>query len=80
MTAASFKELATRENDGVEVSLYWNPAGNDVYVFVSDQKTGEHFEIEVGDESPLDVFNHPFAYAASRGIGYGAPDALPAAA
>ena len=36
---------------------------NDVYVLVSDEKTGDHFEIEVGCRSPLDVFNHPFAYA-----------------
>jgi hypothetical protein len=63
MTTTNPRELATRENDGVEVSLYWNPAGNDVYVLVSDEKTGDRFEIEVGGRSPLDVFNHPFAYA-----------------
>jgi hypothetical protein len=63
MTTTSLKELATRENDGVEVSLFWNPVGNGVFVFVSDEKTGDRFEIEVGSRSPLDVFNHPFAYA-----------------
>ena len=63
MTTTNLRELATRENDGVEVSLYWNPAGNDAYVLVSDEKTGDCFEIEVGSRSPLDVFNHPFAYA-----------------
>ncbi len=63
-TTTNLKELATRENDGVEVSLYWNPAGNDVFVLVCDEKTGDHFEIEVGNRSALDVFNHPYAYAA----------------
>lgn len=62
MTTTNLRELATRENDGVEVSLYWNPVGDDVYVLVSDVKTGDRFEIEVGSRSPLDVFNHPFAY------------------
>jgi len=65
MTITHLKELATRENDGVEVSLYWNPAENNVYVLVSDEKTGDRFEIEVGSRSPLDVFNHPFAYASA---------------
>jgi hypothetical protein len=63
MTTTNLKELATRESDGVEVSLYWNPAGNDLFVFVSDEKTGVRFEIEVGSRSALDVFNHPYAYA-----------------
>jgi hypothetical protein len=63
MTTTNLRELATRENDGVEVSLYWNPAGDDVYVLVSDEKTGDRFEIEVGGRSALDVYNHPFAYA-----------------
>ena len=63
MTTTNLKELAARENDGVGVSLYWNPAGNGVYVLVSDEKTGDRFEIEVGNRSALDVFNHPFMYA-----------------
>lgn len=63
MTTTNLKELATRENDGVEVSLYWNPAGDDVYVLVSDERTGDRFEIEVGGRSALDVYNHPFVYA-----------------
>jgi len=63
MTTTNLRELATRENDGVEVSLYWNPAENSIYVLVSDEKTGDRFEIDVGSRSALDVFNHPFAYA-----------------
>ena len=30
-----------------------------------------HFEIDVDDAPPLDVFNHPYAYAAFRGIDVG---------
>ena len=36
-------------------------------VALQDGKTGEGFELEVGpDERALDVFHHPFAYAAFR--------------
>ena len=34
-------------------------------VAVADEKTGEHFSVDVrDDERALDVFQHPFAYAA----------------
>jgi hypothetical protein len=38
-------------------------------VSVADEKTGDQFTIEVRNgERPLDVFNHPYAYAAWHGI------------
>jgi hypothetical protein len=38
-------------------------------VAVADGRTGARFEIEVReDERALDVFHHPFAYAARRGM------------
>lgn len=73
-----FQELAYRESDGIEVSLLWNPADNSVSVFVSDARTGDSFELTVGTENPLEVFNHPYAYAASRGIAYQTPEKEPA--
>ena len=73
-----FQELAYRENESIEVSLLWDPADNSVSVFVSDAKSGEAFELAVGSESPLEVFNHPYAYAASRGIPYQTPEQEPA--
>ena len=63
-----FEELAYRENDGIEVSLLWNRASDSVTVFVSDTKSGDTFELAVGTDSPLEVFNHPYAYAAARGL------------
>ena len=36
-------------------------------VSLHDAKTGDGFEVEVGpNERALDVFHHPFAYAAFR--------------
>jgi hypothetical protein len=60
------KELAHRSNAGLEVRLLWSPSDDTLAVFVRDQRTGEAFELPVGDKSPLEVFYHPFAHAATR--------------
>lgn len=58
------RELAYRANDGIEVSLLWEPRDDSLVVSVADEKTGEAFELRVEGERPLDVFYHPFAFAA----------------
>jgi hypothetical protein len=63
-----YEELDHRMQDGLAVSLIWWRAENRVSVFVVDSRAGTAFEVPVRDESPLDVFNHPFAYAAFRRI------------
>ena len=63
-TPASPRELDSRVSDGIHVRLLWNPADGRVSVAVHDSKTGEAFELVVGEgERARDVFNHPFAYA-----------------
>ena len=62
------RELAYRENDGLAVSLLWDPADDALTVTVLDAHTGAALEVPVEDASPLDVFEHPFAYAAQRGL------------
>lgn len=62
------RELAYREADGLAVSLLWDPADNALTVTVFDGHTGEALEVPVEDASPLEVFQHPFAYAAHRGL------------
>jgi hypothetical protein len=62
-------ELDHRSNDRIDVWLLWRERDNRVLVAVADDKTGERFEIELRDgEHALDVFHHPYAYAAWRGI------------
>ena len=66
----SARELDSRSFDGIVVRLLWRESDAWVGVSVDDAKTGDAFVIEVLDgDSPLDVFHHPFAYAARRGIG-----------
>lgn len=65
----SLRELDHRSNDGIDVHLMWDPAADRALVSVADGKTGERFDVVVRDgDSPLDVFQHPYAYAAWRGI------------
>lgn len=73
------RELAHRSTDGLEVTLRWHSETNVVSVAVSDAKSGEEFDLVVGDgENALDVFHHPYAYAATRRVVH--EDALPVAA
>ena len=63
-------ELAHRTDGGVEVALLWRDGTQEVAVTVADRRTGQTFRVPVrNDESALDVFHHPFAYAATRRVG-----------
>lgn len=64
-----WRELATREGDGIEVRLLWSGSANRVKVTVTDAKFDEEFEIDVAGADALAAFNHPFAYASSRSLG-----------
>lgn len=58
------RELASRTADGMLVRLLWCQDENRVFVAVDDHRTGKAFSVEVPDgERPLQVFDHPFAYA-----------------
>ena len=57
------RELAHRSGDGLDVTLVWYPAPNQVGVRVTDARSGESFELRVDPASALDAFEHPFAYA-----------------
>jgi hypothetical protein len=63
------RELDHRKTDGIDVWLLWSEDDGTVTVSVADDKTGDRFTIEVrDDERPMDVFHHPYAYAAWHGI------------
>jgi hypothetical protein len=64
------RELAHRISDEVEVTLTWHPVGGELTVSVSDRRTGGYFEVAAAPDNALDVFEHPYAYAAFRGLRY----------
>jgi hypothetical protein len=62
---ATVHELHSRVNDGIHVRLLWRADDNHLWVTVTDNKRREQFGIDVRDRAlALDVFNHPYAYAA----------------
>ena len=68
--APPYRELAYRVNDGVQVVLFWQQNTDDLTVAVSDERSGAYFELAAAPDQALDVFNHPYAHAAFRGLPY----------
>jgi hypothetical protein len=63
--------LAERTNAGIQVTLLWEEGTNAVAVLVRDDGIDEQFEVSVEpDDNALDAFEHPYAYAAWRGVDY----------
>lgn len=65
MTIFAPTELHHRSADGIEVSLLWSRETNALTVAVEDSRSGEIFELSAPADKALDVFEHPFAYAAA---------------
>jgi hypothetical protein len=62
-------ELMSRESNGITVRLLWSRATNLVTVAVADAANDDYFELVLDEGEPaLEVFNHPFAHAAARGL------------
>ena len=71
-------ELAARDNHGISVRLYWTRESNVLTVTVDDAANDEYFELVLAeDERALDVFHHPYAHAAARGLDFGARPSAP---
>ena len=61
------RELDHRYTNGFDVTLSWCQASNRLYVTVLDE-AGDFFELVVEAHEALDVFHHPYAYAAHRDV------------
>ena len=69
--ATTMIELATRDTGSLHVALIWHESTDLFTVAVADEATGDRFELVVAGK-PLDTYYHPYAYAALRGVEYGA--------
>jgi hypothetical protein len=69
---SQWKELATRDSDGLTVSLLWDPATDAVKVTVADSRLDHDFELHVDGADALSAYYHPFALAAAQGIAFDA--------
>ena len=79
MEIQAFTELAQRAGDGIVVSLMWRRADNALRVSIANAQTGVEFELDAYPENALDIYYHPYAYAAYRGLNYDAWTAAPPA-
>ena len=61
-------ELDHRSGDGLDVTLLWRPATDQIFVAVTDERRGASIEIEVDPAHARDAFLHPFAYADADGF------------
>jgi hypothetical protein len=61
-----FRELAQRSNGGLNVTLLWHPAADELLVCVHDERREVYFEIHAEPDFALDVYYHPYAH-----VGYG---------
>jgi hypothetical protein len=64
------RELAHRVNDGIEVTLLWHRATDELKVRVCDERRGACFEFIAEPHRALDVFYHPYAYASRSTVQY----------
>jgi hypothetical protein len=67
---AGWAELASRANDGLEITLLWRRSTGQVRVAVTDARHEDaaELEFEVAGADALAAYHHPFAYAARLGV------------
>jgi hypothetical protein len=63
MSQAAVKELACRNQNGLEVTLLWDSRSNEVSVEVIDQLDDRGFSLPIAGPLALAAFHHPYAYA-----------------
>jgi hypothetical protein len=64
------RELAHRSNEGLEVTLLWDPTRDELTVCGSDRRTGARFEIHPLRHLALQVYYHPYCYVTHSDISY----------
>jgi hypothetical protein len=58
------RELAHRHNDGLDVTLLWHEATDDLVLRVWDQRQDARFEFRPEPHMALEAYYHPYAYVA----------------
>lgn len=61
-------DLAYRRTGHYEIVLFLDTTGRELTVSVLDDVTGVAYDLPVRADEALEVFHHPFAHAAFRGV------------
>jgi hypothetical protein len=67
-------ELAHRESGSTHIALLWSKEDATLTVSVVGSSPDDSFELEVPEATALDVFYHPYAYAALRRAASDSPE------
>jgi len=60
------QELAQRQGDGIEVTMFWSADQDELTLRLVDLRAGASFEMPVRRDRGNFAFKHPFAYAAEQ--------------
>src|SRR6476661_3294151 len=60
------RELAVRGSNGTQVRLLWRQGTRQLWVEVWESGTAWALRVQAQPENALDVFHHPYAYAARQ--------------
>ncbi|HEX3331893.1 MAG TPA: hypothetical protein VHS27_18360 [Gaiellales bacterium] len=58
------RELCSRSSNGIEVALLWTPDTEQLRVAVIDLRSNQSFDLPVDSSRAMQVFHHPYPYAA----------------
>jgi hypothetical protein len=67
-------ELAHRESGSTRIALLWSKEDSTLTVSVVGSSPDDSFELEAAEATALDVFYHPYAYAALHGAASHSPE------
>ena len=60
------RELAERTSNGTRIRLYWRQGTHELWVELWERELDVTIEITADPEHALEVFHHPYAYAAAH--------------
>jgi hypothetical protein len=67
-TRKRIRELAERTSSGTLVRLFWRQGTRELWVEVWEPEFDVTIVIPAEPEQALEIFHHPYAYAASLGV------------
>jgi hypothetical protein len=62
VTSASLRELATRVNGGIEITLFWDTRDDSTSICLNHAETDETITFRVPPGRALEAFHQPFAH------------------
>ena len=68
LTRSPLRDLASRINSGVEVTLFWNEHTGALIISVWNSESDKHMQFVSEPDKALHAFYHPYTYAESIGV------------